>query len=122
MFRTSDIVMLGVIVASAAFTYKTKHEAEARVAEIHKIQSQIRYEEDTISVLKADWSRLTQPGRLEKLVKAYDAELELKNVEASQFAAVKDLPERPLTIEELTADSNLADLGNDPITTGALPQ
>ena len=37
MFRTSDIIMLTVIVASAAFTYKVKHEAEDRLSEIRKI-------------------------------------------------------------------------------------
>ena len=57
MFRTSDIIMLGVIVASAAFTYQTKHEAENRLSDIRKIEAQIRFEEDTIDVLKADWSK-----------------------------------------------------------------
>lgn len=120
MFRTSDIIMLTVIVASAAFTYKTKHEAETRMADIRQIERQIRFEEDTIDVLKADWSLLTQPARLEKLVKIYDAGLGLKNVEATQIVSLEDLPERQLTIEQLTADSG--GLGTDPIATGAVHQ
>lgn len=122
MFRTSDIIMLAVIVASAAFTYKTKHETESRLAEIRKIEAQIRFEEDTTDVLKADWSLLTQPARLEKLVKIYDADLGLKTVEATQYARLKDIPARPLTIEDLTSDAAIADLGTDTMTTGAVKQ
>ena len=33
MFRTSDIVLIAVMVSAAAFTYKTKHEAEDRLAD-----------------------------------------------------------------------------------------
>lgn len=122
MFRTSDIIMLTVIVASAAFTYKTKHETESRLTEIRKIESQIKYEEDTIDVLKADWSLLTQPVRLEKLVNLYNKDLSLQTVEATQYARLKDVPKRPLTIEDLTSDPAIADLGTDSVTTGAIGQ
>ena len=73
MFRTSDIVLIAVMVSAAAFTYKTKHEAEDQLAAVHKIEAQIRYEEDTIDLLKADWSLLTQPSRLQKLAEIYQA-------------------------------------------------
>ncbi|MBN9070932.1 MAG: hypothetical protein J0H34_04870 [Rhizobiales bacterium] len=122
MFRTIDIIMLAVIVASAAFTYKTKHETESRLSEIRKIEAQIKYEEDTLDVLKADWSLLTQPVRLERLVKLYDADLGLKTVEVTQYARLTDIPKRPLSIEELTSDAAIADLGTDDLTTGAVAQ
>ncbi|WP_274628336.1 cell division protein FtsL [Arvimicrobium flavum] len=123
MFRTSDMIMLAVIVASAAFTYKTKHEAENRLSEIRKIEAQIRFEEDTIDVLKADWSLLTQPVRLERLVKAYETELGLKTVEATQIVRLSDLPERPLTIEDLVSDpAAMAGLETDPVVTGTVAQ
>ena len=67
MFRTSDIVLIAVMVSAAAFTYKTKHEAEDQLARCARSRPQIRYEEDTIDLLKADWSLLTQPSRLQKL-------------------------------------------------------
>lgn len=123
MFRTSDVIMLTVIVASAAFTYKVKHEAEERLSEIRRIEAQIRYEEDTIDVLKAEWSLLTQPARLERLVEAYKDELGLETVEATQFARLGDIPERPLTIEGLVAESEkLPGTGTDAATTGAIGQ
>ena len=55
MFRTSDIVLVAAMVAAAAFTYTTKHQVEAQLAEVRKIEGRIRYEEDTLSILKADW-------------------------------------------------------------------
>jgi hypothetical protein len=123
VFRTSDIIMLTVIVASAAFTYKVKHEADGRLYEIRKLEAQIRFEEDTIDVLKADWSALTQPSRLQKLAQIYDAALGLKPVEATQFANAGDLPERPLTIEDLTMQPTpelLEDPTVDNLLTGAV--
>ena len=67
MFRTSDIVLIAVMVSAAAFTYKTKHEAENWQAEVRRLQQQIRFEEDTTDLLRADWSLLTQPSRLQRL-------------------------------------------------------
>ena len=61
MFRTTDIVLIAVMVAAAGFTYKIKQQAEDQLAAVHKLEAQIRFEEDTIALLKADWSLLTQP-------------------------------------------------------------
>ena len=77
MFRPSDIVLIAVMVAAAAFTYKTKQEAEGQLDAVRKLQAQIRFEEDSINLLKADWSLLTQPSRLQRLATTYDAELQL---------------------------------------------
>ncbi len=53
MFRTSDIILIAVMVSAAAMTYKTKREAEEQLAAVQKIQAQIHYEEETIDLLKA---------------------------------------------------------------------
>jgi hypothetical protein len=63
MFRTSDIVLIGVMVAAAAMTYSIKRDAGEQLATVRKLQTQIRTEEETIDLLKADWSLLTQPAR-----------------------------------------------------------
>ena len=113
MFRTSDIVLIAVMVAAAAFTYKTKHEAEDRQATLRKIEQQIRFEEDTIDLLKADWSLLTQPSRLQKLSQTYQAELALQPLEAHQIVGLDELPQKPLTIEDLSSQhlGGMADSG-----------
>ncbi len=101
MFRTLDILLIAVMVATAAFTYKTKHDAERQLAEIKSIQRDIRYEQDTIDVLEADWSLLTQPSRLQRLSEIYQSELELTPVEAHQIVEIIDLPAAPLEIEDI---------------------
>jgi hypothetical protein len=102
MFRTSDIVLIAVMVSAAAFTYKTKHEAEDQLATVRKIEAQIRFEEDSIDLLKADWSLLTQPSRLQKLADIYAAELELQPVEAHQIVGLDELPLRPVEIQDFS--------------------
>ncbi|MGF7004826.1 cell division protein FtsL [Aminobacter sp. BE322] len=124
MFRTSDMVLIAVMVTAAAFTYKTKDEAENQLKAVNKIEAQIRFEEDTIDLLKADWSLLTQPARLQTLADAYQAELKLQPVDARQIVGLDALPARPLTIEDLTreASGGAADTTLDQILTGGISQ
>lgn len=124
MFRTSDIVLIAVMVSAAAFTYKTKHEAENRLAEVRKIEQQIKLERETIDVLKADWSLLTQPARLQRLAETYQTELQLQPVEARQIVGIEELPAKPLEIEDLSSQrlGGMADSGQDQTTTGGVVQ
>lgn len=101
IFRTTDIVLIAVMLAAAAFTYKTKHDAENQLASARKVEEQIRLEKDLIDVLRADWSLLTQPARLQRLTERYQAELALEPVEATQIGDLSELPARPLQIEDV---------------------
>ncbi|ESY05423.1 hypothetical protein NKK48_06905 [Mesorhizobium sp. C386A] len=130
MFRTSDIVLIAVMVSAAALTYKAKREAEEQLASVQKIEAQIRYEEDTIDLLKADWSLLTQPSRLQKLAEIYKSQLALEPVNARQIVGFDDLPAKPLNIEDLSSqrlggmadNSGKGPADKDPVVTGAIVQ
>ncbi|ESW68872.1 hypothetical protein NKI32_17770 [Mesorhizobium sp. M0761] len=130
MFRTSDIVLIAVMVSAAALTYKAKREAEEQLASVQKIEAQIRYEEDTIDLLKADWSLLTQPSRLQKLAEIYKSQLALEPVNARQIVGLDDLPAKPLNIEDLSSqrlggmadNSGKGPADKDPVVTGAIVQ
>lgn len=124
MFRTSDMVLIAVMVSAAAFTYNTKHKAEDRLTEVRKIESEIKYEQDSIDLLKADWSLLTQPSRLQKLTQIYQAELQLQAVDASQIGTLEDLPAKPVGIEDFSTErlGGMADSGQDNTVTGAVVQ
>lgn len=117
MFRTTDIVLIAVMVAAAGFTYTTKHSAEAELSKLRKLEASIRFEEETIDILKADWSLLTQPSRLQKLATTYQDELKLAPVEAHQIAKIGELPERQLRIEDLFGTSPEAMVSTDIDTT-----
>ncbi|MGO4833213.1 hypothetical protein AB4144_13120 [Rhizobiaceae sp. 2RAB30] len=124
MFRTSDIVLIAVMVSAAAFTYNTKHHAENWLSEVKRLERQIRYEEDTIDLLKADWSLLTQPARLQRLSERYQGELALQPVEAHQIVGLEDLPAKPVEIEDLSNQrlGGMADSGQDRTVTGGIVQ
>lgn len=131
MFRTSDIVLIAVMVSAAALTYKTKREAEDQLAAVQKIHAEIRYEEDTIDLLKADWSLLTQPSRLQKLTELYKSQLELQPVSARQIVGLGDLPAKQLDIQDILSgrQGGMADnsdkapsSGRDPVVTGGIAQ
>ncbi|PSJ63668.1 cell division protein FtsL [Pseudaminobacter soli (ex Li et al. 2025)] len=123
MFRTSDILLIAVMVSAAAFTYKTKHEAEEQLIAVRKIEQQIRFEEDSIDLLKADWSLLTQPARLQKLAETYQNELQLAPVEARQIVGLNDLPTKPVDVQDTSSKrlGGVADSGGtDKVVTGAV--
>jgi hypothetical protein len=124
MFRTSDIVLIAVMVSAAAFTYKTKHEAEEQLSAMRKLEAQIRFEEDSIDLLKADWSLLTQPSRLQKLAEIYETELKLQPVEAHQIVGLDELPSRPVEIQDFSTQrlGGMAESETDQTTTGAVVQ
>ena len=105
MFRASDMVLIAVMVSAAAFTYKTKQDAENLADSVRKLEASIRYEEDSIDLLKADWSLLIQPGRVQKLVERYQADLPLQPVETHKYARFDELPMRPLGIQDIINDS-----------------
>ena len=105
VFRTSDIVLIAVMVSAAAFTYKIKHEAEDQLAAVRKIEAQIRFEEDTIDLLKADWSLLTQPSRLQKLAETLSgrsSQLRAGRARARSSGSTSCRP-RPLDIEDFSS-------------------
>ncbi len=123
MFRTSDVILIAAMLSAAAFTYKTKHDAQAVMNGIDRLETRIELEKDTIDVLKADWSLLTQPGRLEKLAKIYHSDLGLSLVKPEQIVAPEALakiPHRSVTVEELIARGGDIPGAQDPIVTGGV--
>ncbi len=122
MFRTTDIVLIAVMVAGAAFTYNTKHQVEAQLSEVRKIEAKIRFEEDTLTILKADWSLLTQPARLQKLTEIYGQELELAPLDAHQIVGADELPAKPVEMEVTPSEraDGVAQGKTDKIKTGGV--
>ena len=123
MFRTTDILLSALMVSAAAFTYKTKHDAERQYAELRRLQAEIRHELDTLDLLKVDWSLLTQPKRLQRLAEIYETELGLKPVEPHQIVEFTELPVVPVELD----GSGSRPLGGfaattDPMTTGGTGQ
>ena len=121
MFRTTDIVLIAVMVSAAAVTYKTKHETERQMALLKQVQADIRYEQDTIDVLEADWSLLTQPSRLQQLAEIYQSDLALAPVQTQQIVEIGDLPAAPMDLDDFLSRYPEGMAGDpDMMTTGGV--
>ncbi|QRM55996.1 hypothetical protein [Sinorhizobium sp. BG8] len=94
MLRTLDIILIAVMTTAATVTYSIKHQAENKLEEVRKLDAEIKLEEDTIDLLKADWALLTQPNRLNRLVGSFSEDLKLVPTESTQLAQPSELPMR----------------------------
>jgi hypothetical protein len=57
-----------------------------------RLRAEIREQRDAIAVLRAEWTKLDAPLRLQGLVERH---LTLKPLAATQYDSFKNLPERP---------------------------
>ncbi|RCL02675.1 MAG: hypothetical protein JSC188_000195 [Candidatus Tokpelaia sp. JSC188] len=128
VFRTSDIILVIIMLFSAAITYKVKYEVQKRSLEIRHIEREIEAQKDTISLLRADWALMTQPIRLQRLAKEYKEELELKVIQPEQFVKATDIPVQSLDIIQnvirsdavLIEKGRLEDKTKSPIRIGSI--
>lgn len=94
MVRTLDIFLVAALVAGAGWTFKVKHDAERAVARVEVLETRIRLEREAIDILKADWSLLTSPDRLENLLERHKGELGLEPVAPRQIVTFDQVPQR----------------------------
>ena len=113
MIRTTDIALFTLMIVAAAGTYKIKAEANSKQNEIVRIEKQIAVEEDTIDLLEADWSMLTQPARLQKLAEKHAGELALQPIEARQVVSVKDVPQRGVAPDDDVIAETIAKMAKE---------
>jgi hypothetical protein len=96
MMRIAGLLLLAAIVGVAAFVYDVKYEAGALTRRTVELQRQIERERDMIAALRAEWSALNQPARLEQLAERHLRHLRTFNV--AQMALPHEVPERPLDL------------------------
>lgn len=131
MFRTFDAILVVVMTAAATVTYTIKHKAENKLDEVRKLDAEIMLEEHTIDLLRADWALLTQPARLNRLVKIYEGDLKLVPTESTQLVQPMELPMPTAELPALEDDKDIksdADkiarakgaAGTDKIATGSV--
>jgi len=90
--RIIHLLVIGVLVFAAAYVYRIKMESTARTERVLRLHAEIREQRDAIAVLRAEWTRLDAPLRLQGLAKRH---LALKPLSATQYDQLKNLPERP---------------------------
>lgn len=99
MVRWINVLFVLAVIAGAAAVFRMKHDAERAAEHVAALQRQIDEERETISLLKAEWSLLNQPARLQRLVERYNAYLQLEPLAVEQIAAMEDLPAKPMNFD-----------------------
>ena len=118
--RILNLVVIGALILAAAYVYRIKFDSTVQAERLAKIRGEVRRARDSIAELRAAWSQLDNPARIEGLAKRY---LPLKPIAATQFDSLDKLPERPPQFFKLdTPDPIGAAIQKleEPETTGSL--
>ncbi len=113
MNRIVNILLVVLMIIGAAAVYDMKYEAEIAAERVADLRAQVVREREEISLLKAEWSLLNQPARLQKLVDRYHQFLELEPVDVRQILAIEELPARPLDLRPFAPGPRLGGLASD---------
>ncbi len=96
MIRIFNFVLLAAMVVGAVVTYDMKHKAEVAADNVARLEADIAKEKDRQSILRAEWSVLTQPGRLQSVVDKYADHFQLAPFSPAQIATIAEIPLRPV--------------------------
>lgn len=98
MIGKTHMIWLALAAVSSGALFHTSYRVQELQETLGGINRQIIREQEAIQVLKAEWSYLNEPGRLERLAREYTM---LVPTEAVQLAAsVEAVPMRDPALEE----------------------
>ncbi len=89
----SALFWLGLAAAAGGVLFQTSYEVQELEDKLGSLNRQIMDEQEAIQILKAEWSYLNDPTRLESLASQH---LQLQPTEARQFVAMDVVPMRPV--------------------------
>ena len=92
MIRLLNICVIVALVCAAVYVYRIKFESTRKAEQVARLRLDIRHEHDGIAELRAQWSRLDNPVRIQELAQRH---LTLRMIDSHQFDALDHLPERP---------------------------
>jgi cell division protein FtsL len=117
--RLLNLCVLILLVAAAAYVYEIKFEATLRAERIAKMRGDIQRERDAIAALRAEWTTLENPARIQGLARRH---LKLRPAEATQYDALDRLPERaPVVMQPPPAGAIAATIEDLNPVTGSVP-
>ena len=96
--------MVDLILVVAA-VYQIKYDAETAAETVRGLKAEVDKEREAIALLKAEWSLLNQPARLQALVERHSDYLGLVPLDPIQIGQVSEIPMRPEGVDEATAST-----------------
>jgi cell division protein FtsL len=95
MIRPSTCLLLILVLVTGFGLFKLKYAVQAQEDDLLRINRQIVADQEAIHVLRAEWSYLNQPARLEQMAKRHLPGL--APVASTQLGTLDALPMRPET-------------------------
>lgn len=92
MVRLLNVLAIAALVSSAIYAYSIKYETIFRGEQIVRLHQQIKSEQDSIAMLKAEWEHVSRPERIEALA---DQFLNLQQPALKQIVPITALPDKP---------------------------
>jgi len=92
MIRPTTLILFVLCAVSGGVLFGVAFEVSALEERLFVLNQEITEDRDAIHVLRAEWSYLNQPERLEGLSQRY---LELQPLEGSQLVVIAAVPARP---------------------------
>ncbi|WP_122520483.1 cell division protein FtsL [Pannonibacter phragmitetus] len=106
--RYLNIVCVLAVLTGAGVVYDMKMEAEHTSEYVASLKVKIDEEHEAIRVLRAEWSVLNQPARLQGLTERYDEFLKLQEMDpGKQIVQLQDLPMRPVMLPPVGGEAPL---------------
>jgi cell division protein FtsL len=91
MLRILNTIVVLALIAAAGSVYQVKYESTLQAEKIAKLRNEIRQEKEAIALLRAEWSQLTRPDRIQALASRH---LALKTFDLDQLDRLDKLPDR----------------------------
>ena len=116
--RLVNFFVVCALILAASFLYKIKFDSTLQMERVAKERGEIRRERDAIAILRAEWSKLDTPGRIQVLAQRH---LHLQPTDPNQFDTLDNLPERPPVLVPAAPDDPIAAMLNaNPDFTGSI--
>ena len=93
MKRPAALILFALSIIAGGVLFGVAFEVSALEERLIALNQEITRDRESIHVLRAEWSYLNQPERLEGLSRRY---LELQPLKGSQISAITALPLRPV--------------------------
>ena len=106
MLRFLNVLAIVALVGSAVYAYSIKYATLYQSEKMIKLKRELQTETDNVAMLRAEWSHVANPVRIEALADKY---LGGQVMLLSQISTVGGLPEKAARGDEIGA--KLADLG-----------
>jgi cell division protein FtsL len=92
MLRFVHLFSILFLIGAAVAVYKVKYESTYEAQRAAKLRDEIRIERERLSTLKAEWTRLAAPQRIQDLASRH---LGMRPLEVARIGDFSNLLERP---------------------------